>query len=625
MLEEVKQKVRSVVGTDRRRKTMRDKVIIDQQPYLSSPQDPMTLAFLILERLGRSPKRVGKGILARALGREDRNPSLSVVPGYRGKPLARDFATGETLSFEKYVRKYVDVGLDGVEPLLVLLETASPHGQKNSHSWSRQKVNDWIAKKQRNLSGKEVPIPYDASFREREMLERNKLLLEALKEGREEMLTLFRKRFAFIPPKEKGLEIVERLAMGIDSQGALYFPHFTYHNGGFQLVNIKKRSEEGYRFVFSGTGGVYFIGNQQGPNVVYVVEGEINAATLGALLDDDAFAKSLILSPGSAGEKLPSSLRDMVLKWAKEGVRFVIKGDTDPSGKGFANRIQGQLAFWGVDPKNISVAPYDPKYRDLNTLALEGGRGKMLQRALKVKERRVKRADPSRGYILKRLEEKTGNLRSLAIETAREVKALSRIQDRTKPLTGEVHEVILLALRKWIKRSLDKGIPTPKGRSLILATSAFLRALDRIPAARYLLGALRASLAGKDKSVWEYGRKRGLLDAYRSLLTWKGKETPIWNQNLTLEGIAGILVQLVLQEVGNFHPPSPLEKEIGEKIIQHRTLQGPARGRERWNLPEEALAMLDEESQTPHFKLYSKICILIGEIRWQRSRWYQVA
>lgn len=361
--------------------------------------------------------------------------------------------------------------------------------------------------------------------------------------------------------------------------------------------------------------------------MVFIIEGEINAASLGILVGLEGLEGILILSPGSAGEKLPSSLKGPILDWWNKGASFIIKADTDPSGKAFVNRIASQLVLWGIPHKAVHITPYNPMGFDLNQLLLmrakEVPTGSL---GLGVTPRRIRRADPSRAYVLRRLEHKDGNLRTISMETGRELKSLSRIQDRTKPLTGEVHSIIMEALDLWVKASLGEGasVKRLKRWARDLATSVFLRALDRTYDARYLIGALRASISGEDKSVWEYGRKRDLIGKYAHLLTWERKRKPVWG-NTSRKDLALTLAEIVLKEIGPFHPPSPDEEKIARLVTEHRALYGKMKGgwRNRWSVPLSVQERLMKSlTPSPHFKWLIRLAVLKGEGIWDRKSWY---
>lgn len=154
--------------------------------------------------------------------------------------MAKDFATGESLPFVKYLQTHLEASkLAELEPLIAALE-----GRRIAQGLpAGERIEAWAEGRRKALWGKDIPIPSDAHLRRAGMLRYANLLIKALGEGDEKALSLFKARFPFF----KGpLRLVRKLGIGVDEEGNLYFPHLTYHStfGDFQLVNIKRRTRE---------------------------------------------------------------------------------------------------------------------------------------------------------------------------------------------------------------------------------------------------------------------------------------------------------------------------------------------------------------------------------------------
>lgn len=497
----------------------------------------LATAYDIFKRANRDP-RWGYGktrFSARALDRQDKNPSLSVFVGYKGTIMYKDFATGKSGPLVKYLEEHAPEYAHAFKGKEV------PQGKR-----AKKTINEEVQTALQALEGKPVPIP------------KNDLRAEMVRYTQGVLVKWGTPQTEYIRTRLPGLTPTEltKLGVGADENGNIAIPSYVLHNGTPTLVNIKIRHKSGkprYSYRHGQGQGVYMVGNTAEPYTVFLVEGELNAIALGAaLLKANSLDKYLCIGLPGANTLLPQNLKPYMVQYASKGALFMLKADNDGPGRNLVVKLMAQLAMWGIPAHQIGVANWDRRGEDINDiyarfvrLGVEPQRlWQIVQhKALQYRYRYRRPSTVGKGHGLMHRLEHSGSLRAVSIATGKHYADMARLEDRTKPFEDQT-AWLLQTVYTTIARKLGYA-----GRSHIRnALFALLRDITKEPSIFALARAYASTFRVEgDKTTYGYFARHKLLDRYKHLLTWSKDKRPIWH--ISTHELVELLVQMLLERL----------------------------------------------------------------------------
>lgn len=282
-----------------------------------------------------------------ALHRQDKEASLVVFAATDGGVIVKDHSTGQSWSFYRYLVEMVGVskeearricGMDGGQPV-------APKPRPNR--WQCK-----LAEYREEYAFAYIPDTTD-ELKERAMKEWDAALAR---------LNEWEKYGSYAESRNLTPGQMLDAGLGLGPRGEIVIPVFDSHG---RLKNVKVRNPNDnlrYRYVLSGSGvGYYFSPGFEKASMVYLVEGELNAA-------------AVYLATGAATIGIPGASTGLSEDLCKNLLHklVVIIGDQDEAGYKLVRRMILQLQMAGIERANILIPQQEQFARDAMDLLAKG-------------------------------------------------------------------------------------------------------------------------------------------------------------------------------------------------------------------------------------------------------------
>ncbi len=465
--------------------------------------------------------------------RTDREASLSVFVSEDGGIIVKDHATGEAWSLYRYLVEVLRVSPEEARRELGLENYAPTRAPK--------KRSPLVQVKPVEVSFAEVRPPT-----EEEEARATELWAESVAR-----LDMYDKLGGYA--KERGFTraLMSKAGLGLSEDGGIVIPSFDSEG---RLKNLKVRHKDGersrYSYAISGAGQGYYLspgvfGNEKG--MVVVVEGELNAAALYAVLD-----LPTIGIPG-ASFGLSRELAEKLLEMRK---LIVIWTDPDEAGIGLARKLIYQLLAVGV-PRDMILIPKEEQFhRDAADLLKMGGPkllSKVVQKNFFGAKRLLKRVGSvkrflaleaaSMGATSKRL---AGNLNGFTVTR----KLLGIFSPDDDALVKEAHELV--------RRVVGQRRTALVGRIMTSLPPASWKELVRVASGEKPRN--REAIARAAKVMGPDAVRKELVDGR-------------WRYVVDLEGVVAWLKRMVILLAEEVHQSlATFRRKIGEEWRKFKAL-----------------------------------------------------
>ena len=573
-------------------------------------KERLSMAEDFLRGLGKFVSRSPRGILAKALDREDQHPSLSIFVGYQGHLVVKDHATGKSMRWSKYLDLHGHPEqAKRFRQAEGWLEKKEQEGQEGQEVEARElTVSELGELRRREAMGTPVQVPDNLDFRRQEM---KRFVANAVYAKDKTTLAYMNERLPHVKRTHLG-----RLGVGVDEWGNICIPAILLHgpveDPRPMLTNIKVRYKEAgpngerYKYLYAGGAAPYLVGNLKNPKVVFITEGELNAVAMAAAaLEAGELEQNLYIGVGGASNRLPLQYREYFLRYAQKGAVFYLRGDADDAGKKWVSLIRDQLVAWGIPLKQIHSAAFDPLGRDIADWAARMYRGgakdealyeALIDRCWNVVERRQRtssaKAIAAAGARVGQWRlvgagrgSWRGSNRRAIIETGHSNP--SRMEDKLKPMWGHSLGLLrkVLLLKRW-----GINIHTLSEEEKLALERFLEQVVDKTPELALLLKAYQAAHHGlPDRSIVNYASHYKLIPRFKGIISFhRNGRVTVHVTEAQLVAMMGDILEPILREIaekGLFPQEREALRELFEKArAGEKPLIKPPDGKERSQL-----------------------------------------